>query len=141
MKTTRKLTLAITAILFILNTVSARAADDAKSSPDGAMVAARAAAKGDGLLEALLIELDRSKAQLKMDQVQPPYYIEYRVNEVDDFGAEAAFGAIRENEHFHVPVLRAVGRAGAYQQGSYYSRGQVQVRIVPLGNDPIALRH
>jgi len=28
------------------------------------------------LLEALLTELDRSKAQLKMDQVQAPYYIE-----------------------------------------------------------------
>jgi hypothetical protein len=28
--------------------------------------------------------LDRSKAQLKIDQVQAPYYIEYRVNDVDD---------------------------------------------------------
>jgi len=128
------------AVLFTLNALPVRATDDAKSSPDGAMVAARAAAKGDGLLEALLIELDRSKAQLKMDQVQSPYYIEYRVNEVDDFGAESAFGAIRENQHVHVRVLRVVVRVGDYQQDSYFGRGQGETSILPLDNDPIALR-
>jgi len=141
MKITRKLTLAIAAIFFTLNTDSARAADDAKSPPDGAMVAAHAAAKGDGLLEALLIELDRSKAQLKMDQVQPPYYIEYRVNEVDDFGAEAAFGAVRENQHVHLRVLRVVVRIGDYQQDSYFGRGQGETSYLPLDNDPLAVRH
>src|SRR5207244_9722075 len=92
-------------------------ADSRKSKPalDAAMVAAHAAAKGDGLLEALLTELDRSKAQLKMDQVQAPYYVEYRVNEVQDFGAEAAFGALRENQHIHVRVLRVVVRIGDYK--------------------------
>jgi hypothetical protein len=139
-KITRKLTFAIAAISFTLNTPSVRATDNAKSSPDGPMAAARAAAKGDGLLEALLIELDRSKAQLKMDQVQPPYYIEYRVSEVDDFGAEAAFGAVRENQHVHVRVLRVVVRIGDYQQDSYFGRGQGETTILPLDDDPIALR-
>src|SRR5467141_96095 len=129
------------AVLFTLNAVPVRADDDSKPSPDAAMAAARAAAKGDGLLEALLIELDRSKAQLKMDQVQSPYYIEYRVNEVDDFGAEAAFGAVRENQHVHVRVLRVVVRIGDYQQDSYFGRGQGESSILPLDNDPIALRH
>jgi hypothetical protein len=129
------------AVLFTLNAVPVRAADDSKPSPDAAMVAARAAAKGDGLLEALLIELDRSKAQLKMDQVQSPYYIEYRVNEVDDFGAEAAFGAVRENQHVHVRVLRVVVRIGDYKEDSYFGRGQGETSILPLDNDPIALRH
>jgi TldD protein len=131
----------IAVTFFALSAVSARAADDAKSTPDSAMAAARAAAKGDGLLEALLIELDRSKAQLKMDQVQAPYYIEYRVNEVDDFGAEAAFGALRENQHVHVRVLRVVVRIGDYKQDSYYGRGQGETTILPIDNDPIALRH
>jgi hypothetical protein len=57
-------------------------------------------AGGDALLEALLTELDRSKAQLKIEQVQAPYYIEYRVNDVDDYDAEAAFGALREGQLF-----------------------------------------
>jgi hypothetical protein len=104
------------------------------------MAAAHAAAKGDGLLEALLTELDRSKAQLKMDQVQAPYHIEYRVNEVEDFGAEAAFGALRENQHIHVRVLRVVVRIGDYKQDSNYGRGQGETTILPLDNDPVALR-
>ncbi|OLB91965.1 MAG: hypothetical protein AUI02_08835 [Acidobacteria bacterium 13_2_20CM_2_57_12] len=111
------------ATMLALNAAPGRA-DSAKSKPalDAAMVAAHAAARGDGLLEALLTELDRSKAQLKMDQVQAPYYVEYRVNEVEDFGAEAAFGALRENQHVHVRVLRVVVRIGDYKQDSYFPR-------------------
>src|SRR5215467_14801937 len=117
------------------------ASNDSKPSADPAMAAAHAAAKGDGLLEALLTELDRSKAQLKMDQVQPPYFIEYRVDEVEDFGAEAAFGALRENQHSHYRVLRVVVRIGDYKQDSFYARGQGETTILPLDNDSIALRH
>ena len=125
-----------------LNAAPGRAAaEESKAAPDAAMVAAHAAAKGDGLLEALLTELDRSKSQLKIDQVQAPYYVEYRVNEVEDFGAEAAFGALRENQHIHVRVLRVVVRIGDYKQDSYFGRGQGESSILPLDNDPIALRH
>jgi TldD protein len=125
-----------------LNAAPGRAAaEESKTAPDAAMVAAHAAAKGDGLLEALLTELDRSKSQLKMDQVQAPYYVEYRVSEVEDFGAEAAFGALRENQHIHVRVLRVVVRIGDYKQDSYFGRGQGESSILPLDNDPIALRH
>src|SRR6266700_7849606 len=100
----RKLALVL-ALTIAANAQSLRAAStDSKSALDAAMVAAHAAAKGDGLLEALLTELDRSKSQLKMDQVQPPYFIEYRVNEVEDYSAEAAFGALRENQHAHYRV-------------------------------------
>jgi predicted Zn-dependent protease len=113
---------------------------DSKPSANPAMAAAQAAVKGDGLLEALLTELDRSKAQLKMDQVQPPYFIEYRVNDVDDFSAEAAFGALRESQHNHYRVLRAVVRIGDYKQDSFYARGEGEPTILPLDNDPIALR-
>src|SRR5689334_24157119 len=116
------------------------ATGDSKPAADPAMAAAHAAAKGDGLLEALLTELDRSKAQLKMDQVQPPYFIEYRVNDVDDYNAEAAFGALRENQHARYRVLRVVVRIGDYKQDSFYARGQGESTILPLDNDPIALQ-
>jgi len=116
----------LVAIAIALSVPSPRAASsDSKAAPDPAMAAAHAAAKGDGLLEALLTELDRSKAQLKMDQVQPPYFIEYRVNDVDDFSAEAAFGALRESQHGHYRVLRVVVRIGDYKQDSFYARGEV----------------
>jgi len=116
-------------------------AEDAKLALDPAMAAAHASAKGDGLLEAMLIELDRSKAQLRMDQVQAPYFIEYRVNDVEDHAFEAAFGALRENQHAHYRVLRVVVRIGDYKQDSFYGRGEGESTILPLDNDPIALRH
>jgi predicted Zn-dependent protease len=131
----------ILALGIALSAPSHRAASsDSKPSLDPAMAAAQAAVKGDGLLEALLTELDRSKAQLKMDQVQPPYFIEYRVSDVDDFSAEAAFGALRESQHGHYRVLRAVVRIGDYKQDSFYARGEGEATILPLDNDPIALR-
>lgn len=99
------------------------------------------AAAGDALLEALLTELDRSKAQLKIDQVQAPYYIEYRVNDVDDYDAEAAFGALREKQRVHLRILRVVVRVGDYKQDSYFGQGMGETNILPLDNDPIALRH
>ena len=105
------------------------------------MDAARTAVKGDGLLEALLTELERSKAQLKMDQVQAPYFIEYRVSEIEEFSAEAAFGALRDEQHNHARILRVVVRIGDYQQDSFFARGQGETTILPLDNDPIALRH
>lgn len=105
------------------------------------MAAAHAAANGDALLEALLTELDRSKSRLKMDQAQSPFYIEYRVNEIDDFSAEAAFGGLRDAQHYHVRVLRVVVRVGDYTQDSYYGQGMGESNILPLDNEPIALRH
>ena len=116
----------------------AKARTDA--APDASMAAAHEAAKGDSLLEALLTELERSKAHLKMDQVQAPYYIEYRVNDVDDFNAEAAFGAIRESSRSRFRVIRVVVRIGDYKQDSFYGQGTGSASILPLDNDPIALR-
>ena len=112
--------------------------DDAAKSvaPD-----ARAAAGKDALLEALLTELNRSRAQLKMDQVAAPYYIEYRVNDVDEYQAEAAFGALRESQRVRYRVLRVVVRIGDYKQDSYYNQGMGETSILPLDDDAIALRH
>jgi predicted Zn-dependent protease len=128
--------------ILTLNAGAPTAQARAARMPDAdiATAAAHDAAKGDVLLEALLTELDRSVAQLKMDQVQAPYYIEYRVSDVDDFDAEAAFGAIRESNRSQFRVLRVVVRIGDYKQDSYYSQGVGAASILPLDNDPIALR-
>jgi TldD protein len=112
-----------------------------KNTSTDAAPPAHVAASGDALLEALLTELDRSKAQLRMDQVDPPYYIEYRVNDVDDYSAEAAFGALRENQRVRYRVIRVVVRIGDYKQDSYYGIGMGETNILPLDDDPIALRH
>ncbi len=126
--------------LFISAKPALASPDEAKSSGD-AMLAAKAAAKGDPLLDALLVELERSKNQLKMDQLQTPYYIEYRVSDVEDFAADAAFGATREDQRVHVRLLRVVVRLGDYKQDSYFGQGIGDNMLLPLDNDPIALRH
>src|SRR5882762_9380116 len=124
-----------------LFTESAANADTNRPANAAAMATAVAAAKGDTLLEALLTELARSYSQLKMDQVQAPYYIEYRVNDVDDFSAEAAYGALVQSQRVRVRILRVVVRIGDYKQDSYFGQGVGETNILPLDNDPIALRH
>src|SRR5271163_1505890 len=154
MKILRRLTHSLLACLLFVGVAQLRAAapDSAGKNSGGALEVAEAAvasdnaaphpaAAGDALLEALLTELDRSKAQLKIDQVQAPYYIEYRVNDVDDYDAEAAFGALRERQRVHLRILRVVVRVGDYKQDSYFGQGMGETNILPLDNDPIALRH
>ncbi len=124
---------------FVVPAVRADSPEDAVAAKS--LAAAHAAANGDPLLEALLTELERSRAQLKMDQVAAPYYIEYRVSDVQEFLSEAAFGAQRESQNVHVRLLRVVVRIGDYKQDSYFSEGMGQTQILPLDNDAIALRH
>ena len=133
-------------VIVFLAVISLAIAKPTFSAPDTSpggdvMFAAKVAAKGDPLLDALLVELERSRTQLKMAQLQAPYYIEYRVSDVQDFVTEAAFGATREDQKVHVRVLRVVVRLGDYKQDSYFAQGVGGNALLPLDNDPIALRH
>ncbi|HEY2645933.1 MAG TPA: metallopeptidase TldD-related protein [Candidatus Acidoferrales bacterium] len=98
-------------------------------------------AASDPVLRSLQAELTRSKAQLKMDNVDAPFYIEYRVFDVEQFQASAAFGAVREQNHSRLRLLRAVVLLGDYKTDSYYDRGQGISDVLPLDNDELALRH
>jgi predicted Zn-dependent protease len=85
-------------------------------------------------------ELARSKAKLKIENVPPPYYIEYRLSDVTEYDAEAAFGALRQDQSFRGRSLRVVVRVGDYKQDSYYGPGVGSAAFAPLDNDSIALR-
>ena len=98
------------------------------------------AAASDPILMAMKQELDRSKSQLKMENVQAPYYIEYRLSDVDSYIAESAFGALRVGQRNHARSIRVVVRVGDYKQDSYFGPGLGAADIAPLDNDPIALR-
>ena len=100
-----------------------------------------AIAKDDLVLAAMRAELDRSKAQLKMEQVAAPYYIEYRVSDLDQYSAEAAFGALRVDVHNRFRFLRVVVRIGDYKQDSYYGQGEGTFDFMPLDDDMLAFRH
>src|SRR5271170_6548137 len=98
------------------------------------------AAISDPVLQAMRKELDRSKSQLKMENVPAPYYIEYRVSDLDQYDAEAVFGALRQEQRVHSRVVRVVVRVGDYKQDSYYGPGIGVTTLEPIDNDPIALR-
>lgn len=95
----------------------------------------------DPILRALQTELARSKAQLKMENVDSPFYIEYRVFDVDQFDASAAFGALREQNRSRLRLIRAVVRLGDYKVDSFINAGQGISDILPLDNDELAIRH
>jgi len=98
-------------------------------------------APDDVLLRALQEEMDRSKAHLKMENVPAPYYIEYRVTELDAYEASALFGALRTQQRGSGRFLRVVVRIGDYKQDSYYSSGQGSVDLIPIDDDIYAIRH
>ncbi|HEX3377562.1 MAG TPA: metallopeptidase TldD-related protein [Candidatus Acidoferrales bacterium] len=95
----------------------------------------------DPILRALQAELTRSKSQLKMDNVGSPFYIEYRVFDVEQFDASAAFGALRDQNRTRLRLLRAVVRLGDYKLDSFFNNGQGVSDILPLDNDELAIRH
>lgn len=99
------------------------------------------APSNDPVLRAMLAELQRSKSQLKLEDTQPPYYIDYRLMDVDQYVAEAAFGALRTSMRTRIRMLRIVVRVGGYKHDSYYGPGQGIVDVGPLDDDEATLRH
>jgi len=105
-----------------------------------ALAQKNAQAGDDIVLAAMRAELERSKAQLKMDPVAAPYYIEYRIFDVDQYSAEASFGALRTDVRMRYRFVRVVVRIGDYKQDSYFGQGQGTLDYMPLDNDMLGLR-
>ena len=106
-----------------------------------ASVPARASGVSDDVvLRALSEEMARSKTKLKMDNVAAPYYIEYRVTDLDSFEASAVFGALRSQRRGRGRFLRVVVRIGDYKQDSYYGTGEGTADLVPVDDDVYAIR-
>src|SRR5690242_19150057 len=89
----------------------------------------------DPVLQAMNAEMERSRSKLKLEQMAAPYYLEYRVNDMETMVADAAYGALRSNVHARVRFLRVVVRVGDYKQDSFFGQGQGVMEIVPIDND------
>ena len=100
----------------------------------------RADAEKDPVLKAMLEEMDRSKAGLELKGFQKPYFIEYRIEEVDVFETRAEFGASEGSSRTHERVARVSVRVGDYKTDSSSARGDGQLELAALGDDPIAVR-
>ena len=95
----------------------------------------------DPILAAMKAEMERSKQKLKLPQMQAPYYIEYRVTDIDQFDGSAVFGALKTQQRVRGRLLRVVVRIGDYKQDSYYGSGEGVADLLATDDDVFALRN
>jgi len=100
----------------------------------------RADAEKDPVLKAMLIELDRSMSQLQLPGFAKPFFIQFRIEEVDDFQTKAEFGASEGAGRSRQRVARVTVRVGDYKTDSSGGRGDGSIELAGLDDDPIALR-
>ncbi len=101
--------------------------------------ATRAEAVKDPVIKAMLEELDRSKAELQLKGFEKPFFIEYRLEEINSFRTNAEYGATLNVTHVHRRGVRVSVHVGDYKLNSA-GEGDTSAQIVVLGDDPIALR-
>ena len=101
----------------------------------------------DAILRAMEEELKRA-ATIRLGGSEPPYFIDYTIEDVDSFTVSATMGGLVGSARSRARVPRVQARVGAYEfdntsyifsnffSGTRYDPGQL-----PLDNDPLALRH
>lgn len=94
----------------------------------------------DPLLRAMKAELDREKS-LVLAGMQAPYFVEYRLDQVDTYEAVASYGALSREESNRQRVVRVTVRIGDYTQDSSSTRGDGSLELAPTDNDPVALQY
>lgn len=115
----------------------------AGASPSAAAQTARqtrADAEKDPVLKAMLAELDRSTSRLQLKGFEKPFFIQYRIEDVDNFKTSAEFGATDTFMHTHARIARVTVRVGNYKTDSSGGRGDSALELAAVNDDPIALR-
>jgi TldD protein len=138
LRQTALLVVCLLALAFAASAQAPETASPAVTVDQGA--AAAKAAASDPLLAAMKAELDRSKAHLKMENVEAPYYIDYRLTDTDEYDMEAAYGALQTNTHAHSRYIRVVVRVGDYELDSYFGPGIGTVNLAPIEDNAESLR-
>ncbi len=100
----------------------------------------RADAEKDPIFKAMLQELDRSKNELQLKGFEKPFFIQYRIEDVDTFDTRAEFGASEGSSRTRQRVARVTVRVGDYKTDSSGQRGDGAVQLAALGDDSIAIR-
>ena len=98
-------------------------------------------ANSDPLLTAMRTELDREKAQLILPGMQRPYFIEYRLDDLNTWEAVANFGALVQENAGHQRVLRVTVRIGDYTSDSSNPRGDGTATLASTDENPDAIRY
>jgi TldD protein len=104
-------------------------------------VAENPTAISDPLLRAMQAELDREKTLLLLPGMQRPYFIEYRLDDLDSYEAVANYGALTREETNHQRVVRVTVRIGDYASDSSSSKGDGTIELAPTDDNPEAVRY
>jgi len=100
----------------------------------------RADAEKDPVFKAMLTEMDRSMTQLQLKDFAKPFFIQYRIEDVDNFETKAEYGATEGGQHSHERIARITVRVGDYKTDSSGGRGDGALQLSALEDDPIAIR-
>jgi TldD protein len=100
----------------------------------------RADAEKDPVLKAMLAELDRNQNHLQLQGFEKPFFIQYRIEDIEDYETKSDFGASVGEDHRHQRVARVTVRVGDYKFDSSTSRGDGSIQLASLDDDPLALR-
>ena len=103
--------------------------------------AAPSTAQDDALLHAMQAELAREKELLVLPGLQRPYFMEYRLEDIESYNAVANYGALAREDSSHQRVVRVEVRVGDYRTDSSSSRGEGSLALAPTDNDPATLRY
>lgn len=96
---------------------------------------------GDPVLAAMQAELNRSKQELQLQNMQRPFFIEYRLEDVQVYEATAGYGALTHEQTTRQRLLRVTVRVGDYKSDSSTSRGDGAVQLATSDDDSAALRY
>jgi predicted Zn-dependent protease len=88
----------------------------------------------------MLTELDRNVSKLQLKGFEKPFFIQYRISEVENFETKAAFGATQDSTRSRGRIARVTVLVGDYKIDSSGYRGDGTAELAALDDDPIALR-
>ena len=111
-----------------------------------ALLSAQNGAKDDPLLRAMRDEVERARG-LKLENLEHPYYVEFSVDEQENYGITASLGALYAPTYAQFRIPRVRVRVGSmdfdntgYAFSDYYSGARYDSEQLPLDNDYSVLR-
>jgi TldD protein len=102
---------------------------------------AEAPPPADPILAAMQQELAREKSDLVIPGMQRPYFIQYRLEDIQTYDAIASYGALTRESENHQRVVRVEVRIGSETSDSSSARGDGSLDLAPGDGDPAALKY
>jgi predicted Zn-dependent protease len=85
-------------------------------------------------------ELAREQQLLVLPGLQRPYFMEYRLEDIQTYDAGASYGALTGESSGHQRVVRVEVRVGDFKSDSSSARGDGSVQLAPDDDDAAALK-